>query len=252
MSSMVLSSPLNGISHSKLRINFKHSSSPTKGLCICFPNKISLESGCKSSFMHGDLTFPSPNISTFVSKAPSSNIITAQTSPLGEHIIYDFQAKEKRRGLSLSCFRDKVVLIVNIPEQGSIWTESQYQLLHYLYDKYKSQGFEIAGFLYNKKETDKAGYGYGYGYVQKPPQGGQLQISAARFQVFDKVKVNDRRAHPLFVHLRSKFCRGEAIPTEFHKFLVDRSGVPHKCFRLDTPRHVIEEEVKRLLLEEAD
>ncbi|KAK4364894.1 hypothetical protein RND71_016252 [Anisodus tanguticus] len=92
MSSMVVSSPLNALSLSKLRINSKHSSSPSKALCI-LSNKISLESSSKSSFMHGDFTFPSPNFSTFVSKSPSLNIITAQTSPLGEHIIYDFQAK---------------------------------------------------------------------------------------------------------------------------------------------------------------
>ncbi|XP_055819370.1 probable phospholipid hydroperoxide glutathione peroxidase [Solanum dulcamara] len=249
MSSMVLSSPLSGLSHSKLITNSKNSSSPSKSLCIYFSNKnISLEFSSKSSFMHGDFTFPSPNLSTFVSKSQSSNIITAQTSPLGEHVIYDFQAKEKRRGLSLSCFREKVVLIVNVPEQGSVWTESQYDLLHHLYDKYKSQGFEIAAFLYNKKETDKAGHRY----AQKAPPRGQLQISAARFRLFDKVKVNGPRAHPLFVHLRSKFGMGKAITTEFHKFLVDRNGVPYKSFGLDTPGHVIEEEVKLLLLEDAD
>lgn len=94
MSSMVLSSPLSGLSHSKLIINSKNSSSPSKSLCIYFSNKnISLEFSSKSSFMHGDFTFPSPNLSTFVSKSQSSNIITAQTSPLGELVIYDFQAK---------------------------------------------------------------------------------------------------------------------------------------------------------------
>ncbi|PHU29280.1 hypothetical protein BC332_01373 [Capsicum chinense] len=249
MSSMVLSSPLSAPSLYKLRTNSKHSCSPSTAFCIYFSNKnISLESSSKSSFIHGEFTFPSPNFSTFVSKSPSSSIITAQTSPLGEHVIYDFQAKEKRRGLSLSCFEKKVVLIVNVPEQGSVRTESQYELLHYLYDNYKSQGFEIAAFLYNKRETDKAAYGY----VQKPPPGGQLKISAARFRVFDKVKLNGRRAHPLFVHLKSKFGLGKAITTEFHKFLVDRNGVPYKSFGLDTPRYVIEEEIKHLLLENAD
>ncbi|XP_059291487.1 uncharacterized protein LOC132044973 [Lycium ferocissimum] len=246
MSFMVVSSPLNALSLSKLRVNSKHSSSPSKALCI-LSYKISLESSSKSSFIHGDFTFPSPNFSTFVSKYPSLNIITAQTSPLGEHIIYDFQAKVKGRGLSLSCFREKVVLIVNVPDKGSVWTESQYELLHYLYDNYKSQGFEIAAFLYDKKETDRAGYRY----AQKAPPGGQLQISAAKFRLFDKVKVNGRRAHPLFVHLRSKFCRGELIKTEFQKFLVDKNGVPYKYFGLDTPRREIEEEVKHLLLEDA-
>ncbi|XP_004245287.1 probable phospholipid hydroperoxide glutathione peroxidase [Solanum lycopersicum] len=249
MSSMVLSSPLSGLSHSKLIIfSNKYSSSPSKAHCIYFSNKISLESSSKSSFIHGDFTVPSPNLSTFVSKSSSSNTITAQTSPLGEHVIYDFQAKEKKRGLSLGCFRGKVFLIVNIPEQGSIWTVSQYELLHYLYDKYKSQGFEIAAFRYNKKETDKAGYSN----AQKAPSGGQQQIKAAKFRVFDKVKINGRRAHPLFVHLRSKFGMGEAITTEFHKFLVDRNGVPYKSFGLDTPCNVIEEEVKHLILEDAD
>lgn len=33
---------------------------------------------------------------------------------------------------------------------------------------------------------------------------------------------------------------GEAITTEFHKFLVDRNGVPYKSFGLDTPCNVIE------------
>ncbi|KAK4364895.1 hypothetical protein RND71_016253 [Anisodus tanguticus] len=108
-------------------------------------------------------------------------------------------------------------------------------------------GFEIAAFLYDKKETNKAGYKY----ARKAPPGEKQQISAARFRVFDKVKLNGRRAHPLFVHLRSKFDKGEAIKTEFQKFLVDRNGVPYKSFGLDTPRHVIEEEVKHLLLEDA-
>lgn len=94
MSSMVLSSPLSGLSHSKLIIfSNKYSSSPSKAHCIYFSNKISLESSSKSSFIHGDFTVPSPNLSTFVSKSSSSNTITAQTSPLGEHVIYDFQAK---------------------------------------------------------------------------------------------------------------------------------------------------------------
>ncbi|XP_060211222.1 glutathione peroxidase 1-like [Lycium barbarum] len=247
MSSMVVSSPLNAQSLSKLRVNSKHSSLPSKALCI-LSHKISLESSSKSSFIHGDFTFPSPNFSTFVSKYPSLNIITAQTSPLGEQIIYNFQAKEKGRGLSLSCFREKVVLIVNVPEKGSVWTEKQYELLHDLYHKYKSKGFEIAAFLYDKKETDEAGHGY----AQKAPRGGHLQISAAEFRLFDKVKVNGRKAHLLFVHLRSKFCGGEPIKTEFQKFLVDKDGIPNKCFGLDTPHHEIEIEVIRLLSENAD
>ncbi|XP_070009908.1 probable phospholipid hydroperoxide glutathione peroxidase [Nicotiana sylvestris] len=238
---MVLSSTLSALPHLKLRINSKHSSS-----CIYLSNKISLESS-KSSFSNGDFTFPSPNFSTFLSKSPSLNIITAQTSPLGEHTIYEFQAKEKKRGLSLSCFRGKVLLIVNVPEQGSVWTESQYELFHYLYDNHKSQGFEIAAFLYDKKETDKEG-----NEAQKAPPRGQLEINAARFRVFDKVKLNGQRAHPLFVHLRSKFGRGEPIKTEFHKFLVDRNGVAYKSFPLDTPRQELEDHVKHLLLEDID
>ncbi|KAK4338041.1 hypothetical protein RND71_042528 [Anisodus tanguticus] len=69
MSSMVLSSPLNALSLSKPRINSKHSSSPSKALCI-LSNKISLDCSYKSSYIHGDFTFPSPNFSTFVSKSP--------------------------------------------------------------------------------------------------------------------------------------------------------------------------------------
>lgn len=53
-----------------------------------------------------------------------------------------------------------------------------------------------------------------------------------RFDVFAKVEVNGKRAHPVFQYLRSHLSDvlGSSIKWNFTKFLTDRDGIPAKRF----------------------
>ena len=141
--------------------------------------------------------------------------MTTQVSPS----IYDFSVTTiEGQPLSLSAYKDKVLLIVNTASQCGF--TPQYQGLQGLYDKYASQGLEILGFPCNQ-----------FGQ-QEPGSASDIQSFCetrfgVKFPLFEKVDVNGQDAHPLFQYL-TKAAPGlfgtETVKWNFTKFLVDRNG----------------------------
>jgi glutathione peroxidase len=133
--------------------------------------------------------------------------------------IYDFSEKTiDGRDKSLSDYRGKVVLIVNVASRCGY--TPQYKGLEDLHETYGPQGLAVLGFPANE-----------FG-AQEP--GTEEQIKqfcttnyGVKFDMFAKVKVKGTGIDPLFEFLTSaqhtaRFA-GD-IKWNFNKFLVDRTG----------------------------
>ena len=132
--------------------------------------------------------------------------------------IYDFKANDyKGNEVNLSDYQGKVVLVVNTATKCGF--TPQYDALESLYEKYKDDGFVILDFPCNQ-------------FLAQAP-GTAEDIHAActlrfniKFPQFDKVKVNGKDAHPLFVYLTSQTKDGKVkkVKWNFTKFLIGRNG----------------------------
>ncbi|MER3433287.1 MAG: glutathione peroxidase [Leptolyngbya sp. ERB_1_1] len=164
--------------------------------------------------------------------------MTTQTSPS----IYDFSANSiEGQPVSLSTYKDKVLLIVNTASQCGF--TPQYQGLQSIYNKYENQGFIVLGFPCNQ-----------FGQ-QEPGSANEIQSFCetrfgVTFPLFQKVDVNGTDAHPLFKYL-AKAAPGifgtEGIKWNFTKFLVDRSGKVVKRYPSTTKPEDIEKDIQALL-----
>ena len=146
--------------------------------------------------------------------------------------IYDFKVKDtKQQDISLSDYKNKVLLIVNTATKCGF--TPQYEALEELYEKYHDKGFEILDFPCNQFMH------------QAPGTDAELKTFCSlnfgtKFETFAKVEVNGKDAHPLYVFLRneirkditgarkpsilSKLATSDKIKLNFTKFLVNRDG----------------------------
>ena len=105
--------------------------------------------------------------------------------------IYDFSANDYLGNeVSLKQYEGQVVLIVNTATRCGF--TPQYKELEALYEKYRDQGFVILDFPCNQ-------------FLAQAPGTGEDIHSACvlrfgtKFPQFEKIKVNGKDAHPLFV-----------------------------------------------------
>jgi glutathione peroxidase len=157
-------------------------------------------------------------------KAPSQSLfslvlcflITAVTA-FADASLYDIPLKDiDGQATSLAPYRGKVLLIVNVASKCG--NTPQYEQLEALYEKHKSDGFEVLGFPCNQ-------------FGQQEP-GSNEQIKefcsstySVTFPLFDKLDVNGEHRHPLYTALageKSPFPGN--IGWNFEKFLVGRDG----------------------------
>ena len=132
--------------------------------------------------------------------------------------IYDFTVKNnKGEDVSMSQYKDKVLLIVNVASKCGY--TKQYSGLQALYEKYKDKGFVILGFPCNQFAN------------QEPGTDAEIlsfcQVNfGVTFPLFKKIKVNGKDADPLYVYLKeqAKGALGKSIKWNFTKFLIDRDG----------------------------
>lgn len=120
--------------------------------------------------------------------------------------------------ISLSDYKDKVLLIVNTASQCGF--APQLSELVALKEEFKNQDFEILAFPSN----DFGG--------QEPLEGKAIEefceIQRVNFPVYDKIRVRGPYADPLYKFFADKKENGKfsSVPRwNFHKFLIDRSGV---------------------------
>ena len=132
--------------------------------------------------------------------------------------IYDYKVKDnKGNDVSMSEYRDKVLLIVNTAT-GCGFTP-QYEGLEALYEKYRDKGFEILDFPCNQFA------GQAPGSDEEIHSFCTLKYNTS-FPRFAKIKVNGEEEDPLYTYLKSqqKGVMGSKIKWNFTKFLVDRDG----------------------------
>nr|AZL93850.1 glutathione peroxidase [Ceanothus thyrsiflorus] len=174
----------------------------------------------------------------FTYPSPSSYQMAEETSKS----IYDFTVKDIRgNDVSLSEYSGKVLLLVNVASKCG-FTQSNYEQLNVLYEKYKTKGFEILAFPCNQ-----------FG-GQEPENNEKIQEFVctrfkAEFPVFDKIEVNGKNAAPLYKFLKSQKggIFGDGIKWNFTKFLVNKEGKVVERYAPITSPLKIEKDIQNLL-----
>ena len=134
--------------------------------------------------------------------------------------IYDFTMRDiDGKNVSLSAFKGKVLLIVNVASKCGF--TGQYEGLEKLHTTYTNRGFVVLGFPAN----DFLG--------QEPGTEAEIKsfctlTHGVTFPMCAKISVKGKDIHPLYAFLTSKETNpsfGGAISWNFNKFLIGRDGV---------------------------
>lgn len=238
-SSSVFSAPIYGFTKTKPRPTPNPSwvcSSPVASLSPL--TKSSIGSSKSAFFQHG-LSLKSSNLSGFLLK-PRSFTVHARAAT--EKTIYDYTVKDiDRNDVSLDKFKGKVLLIVNVASKCGL-TSSNYSELSHIYEKYKTQGFEILAFPCNQFGGQEPG---------SNPEIKQFACTRfkAEFPIFDKVDVNGPSTAPIYQFLKSNAggFLGDLIKWNFEKFLVDKNGKVVERYPPTTSPFQIEKDIQKLL-----
>lgn len=160
-----------------------------------------------------------------------------------EKSIHDFTVKDiDGKEVPLSNYKGKVLLAVNVASKCGLTTGNYTELSH-LYEKYKTQGFEILAFPCNQ-----------FG-GQEPGKNTEIKEFActrfkAEFPIFDKVDVNGPNTAPVYKFLKSSKGSGlfgDGIKWNFEKFLIDRDGKVVERYLPTTSPLQIEKDIQKLL-----
>jgi glutathione peroxidase len=127
---------------------------------------------------------------------------------------------------SLAEYRDKVLLIVNVASRCGL--SPQYETLEALQRTYGDRGFTVLGFPSNQ-------------FLQELSSEDAIKEYCSTtwgvtFPMFEKVRLNGKKAHPLYQELtRTEDAQGKAgkVQWNFEKFLVTPDGTVRR-FRPQT------------------
>ena len=137
---------------------------------------------------------------------------------------YSFSALSiKGNNIDMSSYKGKLLLVVNTASECGL--TPQYAGLESLHRKYKEDGLVILGFPCNQFGQQEPG-------DETSIQKGCLINYDVTFQMFAKIHVNGRAAHPIYKYLKKELSGifGRRIKWNFTKFLIDRNGIPLKRF----------------------
>ena len=155
---------------------------------------------------------------------------------------YDFNVQNiSGKTISLSDYKDKVVLVVNVASKCGY--TPQYAGLEKLYKKYKAQGFVVLGFPCNQFRNQEPG-------SAKEIQNFCKVNYGVTFPLFAKIDVNGANADPLYVYLKKQapgFMGTEGIKWNFTKFLIDKKGNVVKRYGSSTKPKDIANNIEKLL-----
>ncbi len=139
--------------------------------------------------------------------------------PEYESPLYNFTMKDiDGNNVSLSEYKDKVILIVNVASKCGL--TPQYESLQTLYSKYSDKGFVILGFPANNFLS------------QEPGTNAEIKEFCTlkyevTFPMFAKISVKGNDIHPLYKYLTQKELNGvldAPVTWNFQKFLINRKG----------------------------
>lgn len=156
--------------------------------------------------------------------------------------IYNFQVKTiDGKEISLSQYKDKVLLIVNVASKCGF--TNQYEGLEQLYKQNQEKGLVVLGFPCNQFGS------------QEPGDETEIQKFCSltydvTFPMFSKIEVNGPNTHPLYEYLKSQekgIFGTEGIKWNFTKFLVNRSGEVVKRFPPQVTPAQLEKDIQNLL-----
>ncbi len=176
--------------------------------------------------------------------------------------VYDFEVKDSDGNMvSLSEFKDKVLLIVNSATKCGF--TPQYTELNEIYNEFKDEGFEILDFPCNQFGAQAPGSSEEIAEVCRNKW-------LVPYQIFDKIDVNGENADPLLNTLKTnslsqtsrKRCnriktdvkskrqtlqRQQRHQMELHQFLVDRQENVFRRFEPTEDLGDVKSAVKDLL-----
>ena len=156
--------------------------------------------------------------------------------------VYDFKAKAlDGKEIALDHYKGDVLLIVNTASKCGF--TPQYKGLQELYSKYKDRGFEVLGFPCNQfGEQEPGDSSEIHNFCQKN--------YGVEFQMFEKIDVNGKNAHPLYKFLTEEkpgALGTEAIKWNFTKFLVDKDGKVVKRYAPNVKPEDLEKDIEKQL-----
>ncbi len=159
-----------------------------------------------------------------------------------EQNIYSFSATDiSGEIVSLAKYQNKILLIVNTASNCGF--TKQYAGLQALYEKYKTNNFDILAFPCNQFANQEPGDEHQISNFCKSNYG-------VTFKIFQKIDVNAENAHPLFKYLQ-KAAPGllgtHFIKWNFTKFLISKAGIPVKRYSPSTIPEKIEQDIIKLL-----
>jgi len=142
--------------------------------------------------------------------------------------------------IKMNDFRGKVVLIVNTATKCGL--APQFKDLEELHQKFKGEGLVVLGFpsaqfLNQEPETNET------------VENVCLINHGVTFQLTQKINVNGKNTHPIFMYLKNKLkgTFGGKIKWNFTKFLIDSNGKPYKRYSPTTKPQNIEKDIVELL-----
>lgn len=151
--------------------------------------------------------------------------------------IYQFEMTDiDGNQVSLSDYKDKVVVIVNVASQCGL--TPQYADLQELYASFKDKGLVILGFPANN-----------FG-AQEPGSDAEIKTFCTTnfevsFPMFSKISVKGEDMHPLYQFLTQKSQNGildTEVKWNFQKFIVNKQGAlvqeVHPTTKVDDPEIV--------------
>ncbi|KDP33501.1 hypothetical protein JCGZ_07072 [Jatropha curcas] len=222
----------------QFQINPK-SCSFSPAMAFCIPSMKTSFGPSKSAFLQHGFSLQLPNFPGFLSKTHSFAVYARAAT---EKTIHDYTVKDiDGNGVPLSKFKGKVLLIVNVASKCGL-TASNYTELSHIYEKYKTQGFEILAFPCNQFGGQEPG---------SNPEIKQFACTRykAEFPIFDKVDVNGPNTAPVYQFLKSSAggFLGDLIKWNFEKFLVDKNGKVVERYPPTTSPFQIEKDIQKLL-----
>ncbi|BFY99602.1 hypothetical protein BsWGS_02642 [Bradybaena similaris] len=156
--------------------------------------------------------------------------------------IYEFNALDiDGNDVSLEKYRGKVCIIVNVACKCGL-TNKNYAQLQEFHTQYADKGLAILAFPSNQF----AG--------QEPGSNEEIKkfvndTFGAKFDMFSKIEVNGKNAHPLYKYLKKeqKGTLGDFIKWNFTKFVINREGKPVHRYSPNTDPNSFKKDVEKLL-----
>ena len=149
--------------------------------------------------------------------------------------------KPSGEAIEMSSYKGKVILVVNTATKCGL--TPQFKGLEKLHQDYKDKGLVVIGFPCNQF------------LGQEPLSNEKMEETClinhgVTFQLFEKINVNGKNAHPIYKYLKKSLKSGffsSRIKWNFEKFIVDKEGNPVKRFSPKTKPAEMEEDIINLL-----